>query len=45
VITSVTTELALKILARAIESQTQAPERSVVEAVSYPDLEKVAAKR
>ena len=45
VITSVTMELALKILVRAIETQVQPPERSVVEALSYPDLDKLAAKR
>jgi ribose transport system substrate-binding protein len=43
VITSVTMELALKILVRAIETQVQPPERSVVEAFSYPDLDKLAA--
>jgi ribose transport system substrate-binding protein len=45
VITSVTMELALRILVRAIETQVQPPERSVVEALSYPDLDKLAAKR
>jgi len=44
VITSVTMELALRLLARAIETQVQPPERSVVEALSYPDLDKLAAK-
>ena len=44
VITSVTMELALKMLVRAIETQAQPPERSVVEATSYPDLEKIAAR-
>jgi hypothetical protein len=44
VITSVTMELALKILVRAIEAQLQPAERSVVEALSYPDLEKMAAR-
>jgi len=43
VVTSVTMELALKILVRAIETQLQPAERSVVEALSYPDLEKIAA--
>ncbi len=42
VITSVTTELALGILARALESKAQPPERSIVEASSYPELEKLA---
>jgi ribose transport system substrate-binding protein len=45
VITSVTMELALKLLVRAIETQVQPPERSVVEALSYPDLDKLAARR
>jgi ABC-type sugar transport system substrate-binding protein len=45
VITAVTMDLALKILVRAIETQVQPPERSVVEASSFPDLEKLAAKR
>jgi ABC-type sugar transport system substrate-binding protein len=45
VITSVTMELALKTLVRAIETQVQPPERSVVEASSFPDLEKLAARR
>jgi ABC-type sugar transport system substrate-binding protein len=44
VITSVTMELALKTLVRAIETQVQPPERTVVEALSFPDLEKLAAK-
>jgi ribose transport system substrate-binding protein len=44
VITSVTMEVALKLLVRAIETQAQPPERSVVEATSYPDLEKIAAR-
>ncbi len=45
VITSVTMELALRLLVPAIETQVQPPERSVVEASSYPDLDKLAAKR
>jgi ribose transport system substrate-binding protein len=45
VITSVTMELALRILVRAIETQVQPPECSFVEASSYPDLGKLAAKR
>jgi ABC-type sugar transport system substrate-binding protein len=45
VITSVTMELALRMLIRAIESQIQPPERSVVEASSYPALDKLAPKR
>jgi ribose transport system substrate-binding protein len=44
VITSVTMELALRILVRAIETKVQPAERSVVEALSYPDLEKMAVR-
>lgn len=44
VITSATMELALKILVRSIETKTQPAERSVVEAASYPDLEKMATQ-
>ena len=45
VVTSVTMEVALKTLVRAFETQVQPPERSVVEASSFPDLDKLAAKR
>jgi len=45
VITSVTMDIALKTLVRAIETQVQPPERTVVEASSLPDLEKLAARR
>jgi ribose transport system substrate-binding protein len=45
VVTSVTMEIALRILVRAIETQVQPPERSIVEASSFPDLDKLAAKR
>jgi ABC-type sugar transport system substrate-binding protein len=45
VITSVTMELALRMLVRALQTQEQPPESSVVEASSFPDLEKLAAKR
>jgi ABC-type sugar transport system substrate-binding protein len=45
VVTSVTMEVALKLLVRAIETQVQPPERSVVEALSYPGLDKLEAKR
>jgi len=45
VITSVTMELALTILVRAIDTGVQPPERSFVEASSYPDVGKLAAKR
>jgi ribose transport system substrate-binding protein len=44
VVTSVTMEVALKLLVRAIETKLQPAERSVVEATSYPDLEKLAAR-
>ena len=42
VITSVTMELALKILLRAFETKAQPPECSIVEASSLPDLDKLA---
>jgi len=45
VVTSVTMEVGLKLLVRAIETQAQPPERNVVEATSYPDLEKLAARQ
>jgi ABC-type sugar transport system substrate-binding protein len=45
VITSVTMQLAIKVLVRAIETQVEPPERSIVEASSYPDLENLAVKR
>jgi ABC-type sugar transport system substrate-binding protein len=45
VVTSVTMELALHLLARALESQSHPPERSVVEVSSFPELEKLAPKR
>jgi ABC-type sugar transport system substrate-binding protein len=44
VITSVTMDTAIKLVVRALESQVQPPERTVVEVSSYPELEKVAAK-
>ena len=44
VVTSLTMDLALTLLARAIESQTQPPERSIVPVSSYPELEKLTAK-
>lgn len=44
VMTSVTMEFALRALVRAIETKVQPPERNVVEATSYPDLEKMAAR-
>jgi len=45
VITSLTMELALKMLVRAIETQVQPPECTFVDTSSYPDLKKLAAKR
>jgi len=45
VVTSVTMELALKMLARALETQTLPPVRTIVEASSFPELEKLAAAR
>ena len=45
VITSVTMELALRLLARALESQSHPPERTVVEVSSFPELEKLAPNR
>jgi ABC-type sugar transport system substrate-binding protein len=45
VITSVTMELALTLLVHAIETQVQPPERTVVEAFSFPDLDKLAPKQ
>jgi ABC-type sugar transport system substrate-binding protein len=44
VVTSVTTEVALRLLVRAIESHVQPPERSIVEMSSYPALEKLTSK-
>jgi ribose transport system substrate-binding protein len=44
VVTSVTMEVALRLLVRAIETQLLPAERNVVEATSYPDLEKMAAR-
>jgi ribose transport system substrate-binding protein len=45
VITSVTMGLALRMLVRAFETQVLPPERATVEALSFPDFEKLAAKR
>jgi hypothetical protein len=44
VVTSVTMELGIGILVRALESKVQPPERSIVEATSMPELEKLTAK-
>ena len=45
VITSVTMELAIRMLVRALETQVQPPERSVVETSSYPELDKLRTER
>ena len=45
VVTSVTMEIALRTLVRSIKMQIQPPERTVVEASSHPDLEKLPPKR
>jgi len=45
VVTSVTMRLALDLLVRAIESQTQPPERTLLEASSYPAIEKLSAAK
>jgi hypothetical protein len=45
VVTSVTMEIALRTLVRSIEMQIQPPERTMVEASSHPDLEKILPKR
>jgi ribose transport system substrate-binding protein len=45
VVTSVTMGLALTMLIRAMQTKVQPPERSTVEASSFPDLEKLAARR
>ena len=44
VVTSVTMELALRLLVGALESKIQPPERSVVDVASYPELEKLTPK-
>ena len=44
VVSSVTMDLALKLLVRALESQVQPPERSIAEVSSLPELEKLTAK-
>ncbi len=45
VVTSVTMDLALKLLIDAIKAKVQPPERTIVEISSYPDLEKLEAIR
>ena len=45
VVTSLTVEVGLRMLVRAIETQVQPPERTVVETSSLPELQKLAAAR
>jgi ABC-type sugar transport system substrate-binding protein len=45
VVTSVTMDMAIRTLVKAFETQAQPPERSVVEASSFPELNKLVAKR
>jgi ribose transport system substrate-binding protein len=45
VVTSVTMEIALRLLTRALESTSYPPERTVVEVFSFPELEKLAPIR
>jgi len=45
VVTSVTMDIAIRTLVKAFETQAQPPERTVVEASSFPDLDKLATKR
>lgn len=45
VVTSVTMELALRLLSRALDSNSHPPERTVVEVSSFPELEKLAPNR
>jgi ABC-type sugar transport system substrate-binding protein len=45
VVTSLTVEVGLRMLVRAIETQVQPPERTVVETSSLPELQKLAAVR
>lgn len=42
VVSGITTRVALEIAAKAFQSGTQPPERTVIEASSYPSLEKLA---
>ena len=44
VVSSVTMDLALRLLVRALESQVQPPERSIATVSSLPDLEKLTGK-
>ncbi len=45
VITSVTMEIALRLLTRALDSQSLPPERTVVETSSFPELENLGPSR
>jgi hypothetical protein len=45
VVTSVTMELAIGMLVRAIETQIQPPERTIVDVASFPELETLARAR
>jgi len=45
VVTAVTMDIAIRTLVKAFDTQVQPPERTVVEASSFPDLEKLAARR
>jgi ribose transport system substrate-binding protein len=45
VVTSLTAEVGLRMLVRAIETQVQPPERTVVETSSLPELQRLAAAR
>lgn len=44
VVSSVTMDLALKLLVRALDAQVQPPERSIAEVSSLPELEKLTGK-
>jgi multisubunit Na+/H+ antiporter MnhC subunit len=44
VVSSLTMELALRLLVRALDSQIRPPDRSVVDVSSYPALERLSAK-
>lgn len=45
VVTSVTMDLALRMLVQAIKTQFQPPERTVVETASYPELDKLEPRK
>ena len=44
VVSSLTMEIALRLLVRALDSKDQPPERTIVETSSYPELEKLRPK-